>query len=83
MKTRWQLQEAKNRFSEVVERALRDGPQMVTRHGHEVVMVISVETFRRMAEPAQSLVDFLRASPLVGMELDVERDDDPGREVNL
>jgi prevent-host-death family protein len=83
MRARWQLQEAKNRFSEVVERALRDGPQVVTRHGHEVVMVVSVDTWKRVARPDTLLVDFLRSSPLAGLELDVERDSDAGREVEL
>lgn len=39
----WQVQEAKNRFSEVIERALRDGPQVVTRHGRPVVQVVAME----------------------------------------
>ena len=39
----WQVQEAKNRFSEVIERALRDGPQVVTRHGRPVVQVVAVD----------------------------------------
>jgi prevent-host-death family protein len=39
----WQVQEAKNRFSEVIERALRDGPQVVTRHGKPVVQVVAVD----------------------------------------
>ena len=40
----WQVQEAKNRFSEVIERALREGPQVVTRHGKPVVQVVAVDT---------------------------------------
>ncbi len=39
----WQVQEAKNRFSEVIDRALRDGPQVVTRHGRPVVQVVAVD----------------------------------------
>jgi antitoxin Phd len=39
----WQVQEAKNRFSEVIERALRDGPQVVTRHGRPVVQVVALD----------------------------------------
>ena len=39
----WQVQEAKNRFSEVIERALRDGPQVVTRHGRPVVQVVAMD----------------------------------------
>ena len=50
-KAQWQLQEAKNRFSEVVEEALARGPQTVTRHGREVVVIVSAEEYRRMRQP--------------------------------
>ncbi|MCA1717601.1 MAG: type II toxin-antitoxin system prevent-host-death family antitoxin [Actinobacteria bacterium] len=46
----WQLQEAKQRFSELVRRAEREGPQVVTRHGEEVVVVVPAEEWRRMSE---------------------------------
>ena len=46
----WQLQEAKQRFSELVRRAQKEGPQVVTRHGEEVVVVVPAEEFRRMSE---------------------------------
>ena len=54
----WQLQEAKNRFSEVVEEALHKGPQTVTRHGEETVVVLSVKEYRRLSRPSVGLVDF-------------------------
>ena len=44
----WQLQTAKQKFSELVERALSEGPQIVTRHGQEVVAVIDIEEYRRL-----------------------------------
>lgn len=83
MKDEWQLQDAKNRFSEVVERALKKGPQTVTRRGVEAVVVVAADEFRRLTAPAGSLVEFLRSSPLVGVDLDAARDPDPGREVAL
>ncbi len=46
----WQLQEAKQRFSELVRRAEREGPQVVTRHGEEVVVVVPADEYRRMKE---------------------------------
>ena len=46
----WQLQEAKQRFSELVRRAEREGPQVMTRHGEEVVVVVPVEEYRWMKE---------------------------------
>lgn len=50
----WQLQEAKNRFSQVVDRALAGEPQRVTRRGREVVVVVAAETFRRMEQVERS-----------------------------
>lgn len=57
----WQLQEAKNRFSEVVDEALRDGPQIVTRRGEEVVVIVSVATWRQVAPTRPRFKDALRA----------------------
>lgn len=57
----WKLQDAKARFSEVVDRALADGPQIVTRHGTNAVVVISFEQFRATA-PAQNFRSFLLSS---------------------
>ena len=79
----WKLQDAKNRFSEVVKEALRAGPQIVTLRGKETAVVLSVEEYRRLARPDISLVEFLRSSPLVELELDLERDRDTGREIDL
>lgn len=81
--TIWQLQEAKNRFSEVVKRALSEGPQTVTRHGEEVVVVLSKAEYDRLKKPRTSLVEFFRQSPLVGVELDLERDQSLPRDINL
>ena len=83
MKDEWQLQEAKNRLSEVVERAMKKGPQSITRRGVEAVVVVSSKRWREITAPATGLVEFLRSSPLVGEDLDLERDPDAGREVAL
>jgi antitoxin Phd len=45
----WQIQEAERRFSELVRRTLEEGPQVVTRHGEEVVVVVPAEEYRRIA----------------------------------
>lgn len=79
----WKLQDAKNRFSEVVNEALKSGPQIVTRRGIETAVVLSVEEYRRLARPEVALAEFLRSSPLRDVELDLERDRDTGREVEL
>ena len=76
----WALQDAKNRFSELVECALTDGPQSVTRRGREAVVVVSAEEFRRMQAPKTDFVDFLLGVPRG--ELDLRRDD-PDRDLGL
>ena len=72
--TVWQLQEAKNRFSEVVNKALEEGPQTVTRHGEEIVIILSKAEYNRLVKSQTSLLEFFRQSPLVGIELELERD---------
>lgn len=83
----WQLQHAKNRFSEVVDKALAQGPQMITRRGAETAVVLSVEEYRKLQRPDSDLVEFFQASPLaashLGDELDLRRDPDSGRDIEL
>lgn len=79
----WQLQEAKNKFSQLVNEALARGPQVVTRRGEEVVVIISREEYGRLKKSQSSLVEFFRQSPLVGVELDLERDQTYPRDVEL
>jgi prevent-host-death family protein len=72
----WQLQTAKARFSEVFERARTEGPQRVTRRGKEAVVILRAEEYQKVTEhtkPKESLWEFLRKSPLVGLDLDLER----------
>ena len=81
--TVWQLQEAKNRFSEVVNKALEEGPQTVTRHGEEIVVILSKAEYNRLVKSQTSLLEFFRQSPLVGIELELERDLSLPRDVDL
>lgn len=78
----WQLQEAKQRFSEVVRAAQDKGPQVVTRHGEEVVVVITVEDYRRMSGNVPDFKDYLLSGPRTD-DLDIVRSTDPAREVDL
>jgi antitoxin Phd len=82
MSRRWQLQEAKNKFSEVVEEALKHGPQVVTKRGIETVIVISYEEYQQLVLGHQKLSEFFRESPLVDVadELDLSRDSRPARD---
>jgi prevent-host-death family protein len=59
----WQVQEAKQRFSELIRAARADGPQMVTRHGQEIVVVIDVAEYRHLRGETAEFKDFLRAGP--------------------
>ncbi|CAB3395577.1 MAG: type II toxin-antitoxin system Phd/YefM family antitoxin [Kyrpidia sp.] len=79
----WQLQDAKNRLSELVHKAMRNGPQMITVRGKPAVVVVSVQEYERLVRPKTSLVEFFRSSPLVGVELDAERLRDHPREAGL
>ena len=80
----WQLQEAKNKFSEVVEEALKDGPQVITRRGVETAVVLSFEDYRRILLGRKKLSVFFRESPLSGLDLNLTRDKSPARDgVNL
>jgi prevent-host-death family protein len=79
----WKLQDAKNRFSEVVQKALKAGPQIVTLRGRETAVIMSMDEYRRLARPEVGLVEFLGSSPLVGVDLGLERDRDTGREIEL
>jgi antitoxin Phd len=82
--TSWQLQEAKNKFSELIDRALAEGPQVVTRHGVEVAVVMPIAGYRKLTAPNQRLGDFLMASPLRNSGLVIERDHQTGlREIDL
>ncbi|MHB8422361.1 MAG: type II toxin-antitoxin system Phd/YefM family antitoxin [Leptospirales bacterium] len=84
MATQWQLQEAKNRFSDVVKKALSQGPQTITLRGEPAVVVLSVREFRKLTEPVESLSVFFRSSPHYGVDLEIERDhEDLGQETSL
>ncbi|HNR46424.1 MAG TPA: type II toxin-antitoxin system Phd/YefM family antitoxin [Anaerolineaceae bacterium] len=79
----WQLQDAKSRFSEMVERALAQGVQIVTRRGQKTVVILPYEDYERLTAQTDSLAQFLLASPLAGSDLLVERDPRAPRQVDL
>ncbi len=87
----WQVQEAKQRFSEVLRAVENDGPQTITRHGEEVAVVIDIDEYRRLTGGRRSLADVLLAiEPEMGDdaaaifdEIEAERKQDFGRELDL
>jgi prevent-host-death family protein len=81
----WHLQDAKARFSELVRRVRSEGPQYVTVHGRDAVVVISVEEFRRLKGEltGQALIAALQASPYRDIEIEPGRVPTPVRDVTL
>ena len=76
----WQLQEAKNKLSRVVDNAVNDGPQIITKRGVEVAIVMSYADYQKMIGSRGKLSTFFRESPLVDVELDLARDTSYARE---
>lgn len=83
MEHTWQLQEAKNKFSKLVEKAQREGPQFVTKHGKESVVVLSVDEYRQIIKPKSNLLQFIQASPLSKAKIHIDRDKSLGRDIEL
>ena len=82
----WQVQHAKAKFSEVFRLARTEGPQRITRQGKDGVVMIAEEQYQTLlgkSHQPKNLVQFFRESPLVGVDLDLERDRDPEREIDL
>jgi len=73
MNNTWQLQEAKNCFSEVVNEALLHGPQIITRHGEETAVVMSITDYKKKISGGKSLLSILRSFPK-DLEIDLTRD---------
>jgi antitoxin Phd len=78
----WQVQEAKTRLSEVIEEAQTEGPQIITRHGSERAVLLSVADYRALTGNKPDLKELLLGGPKFD-NFEVERDKDTGREVNL
>ncbi len=79
----WQVQEAKNRLSELLSRVERDGPQRITRHGEPIAIVVSEADFARLSKAdseSDALVSFLLSAPFAGVKLESRRADDEPRE---
>ena len=78
----WQIQEAKTHFSEVIEEANSNGPQVITRHGSERAVILSVADYRTLTAHKPDLREYLLGGPKVdGFE--VKRDRDTGRKIRL
>lgn len=78
----WQMQEARRHFGALVQRALDEGPQVVTRRGEEVVVVLAASEYRRLTGRKRDFTDFLLNGPDLG-RLDLRRAEDRARKVEL
>ena len=79
---RWQVQDAKQRFSELIRAAHADGPQVVTRHGQEIAVVIDIADYRRLKGETTEFKDYLRSGPDFD-DLDLARSAERPRSIDL
>ena len=70
----WQLQEAENKFSEIVEETVKHGPQIITKEGIEIVVILSYEEYRKIVLSQKKLSEFFGSSPLAEVDLGLTRD---------
>ncbi|HHF7344533.1 TPA: type II toxin-antitoxin system Phd/YefM family antitoxin [Legionella feeleii] len=79
----WQLQQAKAHLSDLVKEASAGKPQEITLRGKPTVVVLSMELYKKLIKPKPNLVDFLRQSPLMDVNLEITRDKSGMRDVDL
>lgn len=79
----WSVAAAKARFSELIDKAAKEGPQTVTRNGRPTAVLVSVEEWERRTARKGTFADFLLNSPLRGSGIDLTRDDQPPRDIDL
>ncbi len=83
MKSVWKLQDAKSQFSKMVEDAIKDGPQYVTRRGREAVVVVSAKDYEKLLSHRPGFKDFLLSCPKIGDDFEFERQKDLPRSIEL
>jgi prevent-host-death family protein len=83
MQHSWQLQEAKNRFSEVVEEALQHGPQTVTRHGRETVVILAYAEYLKLKPAQPNMLTALQIPQEYRVDLTIERSQELTRNIEL
>lgn len=84
MKKQRQLQAVKNKFSEVVDKAISDGPQIVTRRGKATAVVLSITEYRKLSKrKKETLAELFQRSPFKGIDLKIDRDSSPPPEIKF
>ncbi len=79
----WAVADVKAHFNEVIDRALSEGPQIITRNGRKTAVVVSAEEWERKTKRTGNLAEFFAASPLRGSGIKIERAKDGPREIEL
>ena len=86
----WQIQDAEQRFSEMIRAVAHEGPQVITRHGEDVAVVVDIAEYRRLTRPAVDLASVLLGGPKLDddaarvlVEIEAERKGDFGRAIDL
>ena len=86
----WQIQDAKQRFSEMIRAVTSTGPQVITRHGEDVAVVVDIAEYRRLTRPVQDVAAVLLGGPKlddgaveVFAEIEAGRKADFGRSLDL
>ncbi|HCL00101.1 MAG TPA: type II toxin-antitoxin system prevent-host-death family antitoxin [Candidatus Marinimicrobia bacterium] len=83
MKNVWQLQEAKAKFSKVINEAIQHGPQIITKHGIETALLISINDYKQISKKESKISRFFKSSPLYNVELDIQRSKNYPRDIEL
>lgn len=79
----WTVAEAKAKFSEVLEKAEKEGPQRITRRGEETAVVVSKKEWERRTKRKGTLLEFFRESPLWGSGIEIPPREKSGRKIEL
>jgi prevent-host-death family protein len=79
----WPVAKAKARLSALIDQAIEEGPQTITRSGRKAVVVVAVEQWERKVKPKGSLLDFFRNSPLRDARIEIKRAKGGAREIEL
>ena len=83
MNKKWQLQEAKNKFSNLVEIVKNEGPQLITKNGKDAAVILSADEYKKLIKPKINLVEFIQQSPLKGVKIDITRNKTLSRNIHI
>ena len=83
MKTSWKLQDAKSQFSKLVQQALKEGPQFVTKYGVDAVVIISIKDYEALTSEKPSFKEILLNCPKISQDFEFKRQKDLPRSIEL